>query len=117
MYYCCVNLDLNGCRRPVGQERASCPGALPKDSGVTEHYVYILRSLPSGTLYVGTARNVEKRLRDHNAGRTKSTRAYRPFKLVRVECFQTLSEARKREWCLKCTPAGGKEKKRLAAGG
>jgi putative endonuclease len=81
------------------------------------YYVYILQNLARGTLYVGTARSVEKRLRDHNAGRTKSTKAHRPFKLVHVESFETLSEARKRERHLKCTPAGGKEKNRLAAGG
>jgi hypothetical protein len=29
--------------------------------------------------------------------------------------FGTLAQARKREWHLKCTPAGGKEKSVLAA--
>jgi len=81
------------------------------------YYLYILRSVPKGTLYVGTTRDVEKRLRAHNAGRNKSTRPYVPFEVVRAEGFERLCDARKREWYLKCTPAGGKEKKRLAAGG
>ena len=80
------------------------------------HYVYILRSLPKGTLYVGTARDVEKRLQQHNAGYSRSTKASRPFELVHVEAFETLSDARRRERRLKCTPAGGKEKRRLTSG-
>jgi len=79
------------------------------------YYVYILRSIPRGTLYVGTTRDVEKRLRQHNAGAGKSTAPYRPFELVHTEAYETLSDARKREWHLKCTPAGGKEKSVLAA--
>jgi len=67
--------------------------------------------------YVGTSRDVRKRLDQHNAGYSKSTKPYRPFVLVHVEGFDTLAEARKREWYLKCTPAGGKEKAHLIAGG
>ena len=81
------------------------------------HYVYVIRSETKGTLYVGTTRDVQERLRRHNAGRNKSTRAHRPFHVVHVEACETLAEARKREWRLKCTPGGGKEKKRLIAGG
>jgi putative endonuclease len=81
------------------------------------YYVYILRSVPKGTLYVGTTRDVARRLHQHNAGYSRSTAAYRPFEIVHTESYETLREARKREWHLKCTPAGGKEKRRLAAGG
>ena len=81
------------------------------------YHVYILRSIPKGILYVGTTKDVRKRLRQHNSGYSRSTAAYRPFELVHTESYETLREARKREWYLKCTPAGGKEKQRLAAGG
>jgi len=84
---------------------------------IIPYYVYILRSLSGRATYVGTARNLEHRLRQHNAGYSRSTKAHRPFELVHVEAFDTLSEARKREWELKCTPAGGKDKRRLIAGG
>ena len=86
------------------------------DRGVP-YYVYILRNNSTGATYVGTTRDVQKRLRQHNAGYSKSTRPYRPLELVHVEEFDTLAEARRREWRLKCTPAGGKEKKSLLAGG
>ena len=81
------------------------------------YYVYILRSVPTGRLYVGTTRDLKRRLRDHNAGYNRGTRGFAPFELVHVESFPELAEARKREWHLKCTPAGGKEKARLAGRG
>lgn len=45
--------------------------------------------------------NLEKRLHEHNAGRTKSTKGYCPWKLFFFECFDTSEEARKREKYLK----------------
>jgi putative endonuclease len=82
-----------------------------------KHYVYILRSILRGLLYVGTTNDVERRVRQHNAGYSRSTAPYRPYELVYVEEHTSLAEARKREWHLKCTPAGGKERRRLIAGG
>jgi len=81
------------------------------------YFVYILRSIPKGTLYVGTTRDMQKRVREHNAGRNRSTAPHRPYELVHVEGFKELGQARQREWYLKCTPAGGKEKKALASRG
>jgi len=81
------------------------------------YHVYILRSLRKGIVYVGTTRAMERRLRYHNAGYGRSTAPYRPWELVHVESYETLAEARKREWYLKCTSAGGREKRALAAGG
>ncbi|MCO5948427.1 GIY-YIG nuclease family protein [Mucilaginibacter sp. RT5R15] len=43
----------------------------------------------------------EKRLIQHNAGYTKSTKAYRPWKIVYTESFDTLLEAVNREKYLK----------------
>jgi putative endonuclease len=78
-------------------------------------YLYILKSLKDGNLYTGTCRDeVKGRLQRHNKGLVKSTKSRRPLVLVYEEKFLTLSEARKREWELKCTPWGGKLKKKLA---
>ena len=41
------------------------------------------------------------RLEQHNAGMTKSTKPYRPWRLVHHEEFGTLSEAGKREFRIK----------------
>ena len=59
--------------------------------------VYVIRSLKNGRYYVGSSMDVEERLRQHNAGMTKSTRAWRPWHLVYKEDHDTLSGARKRE--------------------
>jgi putative endonuclease len=42
---------------------------------------------------VGSAKVVEKRLQEHNKGKSSSTRAGTPWKLIRTESFPTRSEA------------------------
>ncbi len=76
-------------------------------------YLYILKSTKSGKNYTGVTENIENRLKNHNEGKVKSTKAWGPWTVVHVETFATLSEAKKREWFLKCTPQGGKEKRRI----
>jgi putative endonuclease len=79
------------------------------------YYVYIARSLKDGQLYTGMSKDPGQRLRDHNAGRTRSTRHRRPFVLVYTEPFATRSEAISRELFLK-TAEGGALKAELIAG-
>ncbi len=45
--------------------------------------------------------DVEKRLVAHNAGRVRSTRAFKPWHIIHVEKYPTRIEARKRERLLK----------------
>lgn len=80
------------------------------------YYLYILKSLKDGQLYVGVTKNLEKRTKEHNFGMVKSTKSRRPLVLVWREFYKTLSEARKREWFFKNTPKGGKLKKKLVFG-
>lgn len=62
---------------------------------------------------MGVTNNLERRLEEHNSGESKATSPYKPFLLVYQESYETLSEARKREWFLKCTPQGGKLKRKI----
>ena len=64
-------------------------------------YVYVLRSEPDGRYYVGSTKDVNLRLAQHNSGMTLSTRKGRPWKLVLSETFGTLGEARRREQQIK----------------
>ncbi|WP_256484322.1 GIY-YIG nuclease family protein [Mucilaginibacter flavidus] len=64
-------------------------------------YVYVLLSEQYGRRYIGMSNDFEKRLIQHNAGYTKSTKAYRPWKIVYTESFDTLLEAVNREKYLK----------------
>jgi len=79
------------------------------------YYLYIFKSLKDNNLYVGTTNDIEKRLKEHNNGKSKSTKLRRPFQLVHKEIYKTLSEARKREWYLKNHPTGQRLKKKLAS--
>ena len=73
-------------------------------------FVYVLISEIKGLrLYVGMTNNVERRLKEHNEGKQKSTKAYKPWKLFTIEKFETRKEARVREKYLK----SGSAKERL----
>jgi len=48
----------------------------PPSIAVTMYYVYILLNEAKTRTYTGIARDVEKRLKEHNAGRVKSSRPY-----------------------------------------
>lgn len=77
------------------------------------YYLYILKSLKDNKGYTGVTKNIKKRLQYHNTGRVKSTKSRKPFVLVHKEEFKLLSEARKKEWFYKCTPQGGKLKRKI----
>lgn len=70
------------------------------------YYAYILHSLVKDRYYIGHTSNLEKRLDQHNSGRTRSTSAYKPWKLVCFEKYETKSEAYKREREIKKYKAG-----------
>ena len=78
------------------------------DQNPPTYYVYVIRSERTGRHYKGHCKDLATRLEQHNAGKTKSTRAARPWVLVYHETFQTRSDAVAREKFLK-TLAGGKE--------
>ena len=68
---------------------------------LSKHCCYII-ICRDNTLYCGYSNDVEKRVRNHNGGRgAKYTKTRLPVKLVYVECFDTKSEAMKREYQIK----------------
>lgn len=62
-----------------------------------EFLVYAIKSEVDGRIYVGFSSDVNKRLKEHNAGRTKSTKGYRPWKLIFEEKVAGRKEAREKE--------------------
>lgn len=58
---------------------------------------YILKSALNGRYYYGHTGNLEARLKAHNSGKTRSTKAYRPWSIFYTETFKTKSEAYNRE--------------------
>jgi putative endonuclease len=64
-------------------------------------YVYIIQSTVKNWKYIGVTEDIQKRLLLHNSGATKSTKPYRPLKLIYSELFNTKQEAIKKEIFLK----------------
>jgi putative endonuclease len=60
-------------------------------------YTYILHSESYNRFYVGSTENPIRRLADHNAGNTRSTKPNRPWRLIYTESFNTTREAHLRE--------------------
>ena len=65
------------------------------------YYVYVLKSEKDGTTYIGSTENLERRIEEHNKGKTKSTKHKLPVKLVYYEAYLTKTLALKRENNLK----------------
>jgi putative endonuclease len=65
------------------------------------YYVYFLQSQKDGSYYIGVAGNTIKRLKEHNAGLSKSTAPKRPWVLQRIEKYPDIKKAYQRERFLK----------------
>jgi len=64
-------------------------------------FVYVLKSEKDGRLYKGMTQNIENWLQEHNSGKMKSTKGYRPWALVYNKEFRTRNKAREFEKYLK----------------
>jgi len=65
------------------------------------YFTYVLFSKTLNKRYVRSAANFEKRLKEHNTGKSRFTKGGIPWTLVYQESFKTNSETRKRELFLK----------------
>ncbi len=77
--------------------------------------VYVLLSEKDGSRYVGSTGNLDSRLQQHNKGRSRATKAHRPWRVIHQEEFLSRSSAVKRERFLKAG-AGRRELKKILAG-
>ena len=62
-----------------------------------KYYAYVLQSTVNQKFYYGHTQNLEVRLKEHNSGKTKSTKANIPYQIVFYEVCKTREEAVKRE--------------------
>ena len=65
------------------------------------YIVYSLKSEKDGRIYVGFTENLPRRLKEHNSGKTRSTKGWIPWKVLYTEEVETREEARAREIFLK----------------
>jgi putative endonuclease len=59
--------------------------------------IYAIKSKFDNRIYVGFTANFERRIKEHNHGKTKSTKGFRPWVVIYTENVETRIEARKRE--------------------
>ena len=62
-----------------------------------KYFTYVIKSLQFPFIYKGHCADLEKRLREHNSGMTKSIKKFVPFEVIYFEEFATLEEAILRE--------------------
>ena len=75
-------------------------------------YVYVLWSTSNQSIYIGSTRDLRRRLTEHNKGLDRSTKPHRPWELIFYEAHREESDARRRENYLKTT-AGRRGLKRM----
>ncbi len=71
-------------------------------------YLYVLENR-DGRHYIGFTENTEERLSQHNTGRVKSTKHFRPWILAYSEVFSDKKTARQKELFLKKTAKARQE--------
>lgn len=64
-------------------------------------YMYVLKSKKVKWYYFGSTKYLKTRFNQHNKGKVRSTKFYKPFELLYYEAYKTYSLARKREIELK----------------
>jgi putative endonuclease len=65
------------------------------------YFVYVLQSEKDKNIYIGITDDLERRLKQHNAGRNLSTKYRIPFELIYSEECRNRTDARNREKFLK----------------
>jgi len=65
-------------------------------------YVYVLRSIKDlNEIYIGYTTNLQERFSLHQKGLVRSTKPYRPWKLIFYEAYISKVDAKRREEYLK----------------
>ena len=65
------------------------------------YFVYAIKSNNKNYIYVGISDNPARRIKHHNLGYNKTTKPYKPFKIILIEEYKNRVDARKREKFLK----------------
>ena len=65
------------------------------------YFVYVLKSMKDGNMYIGFTKDLEERINRHNKGLVKSTKNRVPFELIFYEASKNKYDAIHREKYLK----------------
>lgn len=83
---------------PLGKGKVKDSSSFP---GSVSGFVYILKSLRNGRYYIGSTNNLERRIVEHESGKSTYTSESAPWELVFRQEFETLVLARSYEFKLK----------------
>ena len=64
---------------------------------MNEYFVYAISSLEHNYIYVGLTQDIDLRIKRHNDGRERTTKFYRPFKLIYSDVCDSRPKARIKE--------------------
>ncbi len=66
------------------------------------HYVYVIKSVKAGNVYIGFTNDLRRRFKEHNSKQGgKHTKNKGPFILIYYEAYRTRGDAKRREDNLK----------------
>lgn len=63
--------------------------------------VYILKSQKNGQYYIGSTIDFKKRFDQHQRGNVTSTKIHRPYKVMLVQQYKSITQAKQIEYKLK----------------
>lgn len=72
------------------------------------YYIYVLYSSKFNKFYTGFSQDIKKKLKEHNSGKTKSTKAFIPWKVIYTEECNSRIEALQKKYY-----KGGAEREKL----
>ena len=76
-------------------------------------FVYILKSVDTNFIYIGSTNDIARRLNEHNDGLSQSTKHYRPYEIAAYIAVKTEEKARKLEKYFKTGSGKAALKKRI----
>lgn len=65
------------------------------------NFIYVLESKLDGSWYIGRTSNMERRLSEHNSGKSNYTNKKKPRKLIYFEGYLNINDTKGREKYLK----------------
>ncbi len=81
---------------------------------MVKYFVYILKSLSSNKTYVGYTNDIERRIKEHNSGKSSFTSRFMPWEILYVEEADSKEIALKTEKYYK-SAAGRRKIKKLVS--
>ena len=75
-------------------------------------YVYLLENR-TGKFYIGSTHDLVRRVKEHNLGLNKSTKPYKPWRLIYYEACIDEEDTKRREKYLKTNQGGRLLKRRI----